>query len=206
MVEQLKFSLAVLFVIAAFVFVACEGPAGPAGPPGPAGADGADGAWVLIEAITLTTDTNTVTFDGISDEWEVLEVQAYGSITPDSGEGSTYYASAVNMRLNSDADSSYYQFSSKRDYIGVNSWFTHYFVFNAKIIPDCQDDSIFSVNWNLYGYYPNVGGGSIEYKSALYFNPIEDFINRIDLYFHESDTIARFEPGSEFVLLGLDVD
>ncbi len=183
------------------LFIACEGPAGPPGE------DGEDGAWQIIDVITLATDTNIITFDGIvRDKWELMEIQATGSFTPDSGEGSTFYATTINMRFNNDSDSSYFQFASRRDFIGVSSWFNHYFVFNATIIPYCQSDSVFSVNWNLYGYYPEVGGGSIDYRSALYFNPIDEFIDRIDLYIDEIDSLQSFKAGCEFILLGLDID
>ena len=194
--EQIKFSVAVLFVIAAFVFVACEGPAGPAGPPG------ADGAWVIIESIVLPADTNTVTFDGISDEWEVLEIQAWGKLIdlfPDTTHDGNGY---LKMRFNADSSESYYH----GDYSYLGSWCIGYSHMFVTIYADYSESGFISYISKIRNHIDlapdhvwNPGG------SGYFISPDSSSVNRIDIFKDDEDeyTIAA---GSEFILLGLDVD
>ena len=92
--------------LATALFVACEGPVGP---PGPAGEDGEDGAWVIIDAIELTSDTEIVTFDGISEDWDFLELRI--SIEIHSTD-SLFDGEMIYMRANSDSLDNYINYLS----------------------------------------------------------------------------------------------
>ncbi len=186
-----------LFSLFAIVlFVACEGPAGP---PGPAGEDG---AWQIIEIITLTADTNIITFDGIGDEWEVLEIKAWGNLVdllPDSAhEGNGY----LRMRLNADSSDSY----SHGDFSNLGSWCIGYSQMIITIFVEyCENAfaSYRSQNYNFIDIAPHnvVNPG----EDGYYISPDSSSVRRIDI-FKDAEDEYLIGAGSEFILLGLDTD
>jgi len=190
MFDNLKIALAILFPVVIAVFLACEGPAGP---------PGEDGAWMLIETITLTADTNIITFDDISDEWEVLEVRGVGSLTGADSTSPVY--NNMFMRFNDDADSNYWCYG---DRVVLQTWSTGTCNFIVDIIRDDGMPGNFSCN--VESMFSNSAGSCFGSNSySYYISPDSTYIWKVDI-FSDPDTSQVIAAGSEFVLLGLDTD
>jgi len=196
MTDKLKIAFAILFPVIIAVFLACEGPAGPPGPPGE------DGAWVLIETITLTADTNIITFDDISDEWEMLEIRASGNIVdlfPDTlDEGNGY----LFLRFNEDSLDNY----KHGNYALLGSWCIGYSQMIVSIFVDYNENAFVSYRSQCYNFIDS----SPEHTAnpgewGYYLSPDSSSISRIDIFKYIEDEYI-IAAGSEFVLLGLDTD
>lgn len=148
-----------------------------------------DGAWEVIETIVLSSDTNIVTFDGISEEWEVLEIQGYGSVND-----SAYSEWNVSLRFNEDCDSNY---STPGDRIGFATWSISVSNFFVTIYPDHGGSGYHSCNWHIDSEWGSSSGG------GWHNDPDGEPIHRIDI-FSNPDSIYEIASGSEFILLGLD--
>jgi len=175
--------------LATALFVACEGPVGS---PGPAGEDGEDGAWVIIDAIELTSDTEIVTFDGISEDWDFLELRI--SIEIHSTD-SLFDGEMIYMRVNSDSLDNYINYLSGSitdkfflfEYAGWERWTvqleTNHSSGYDEMMSECGEASRFGRHLNDAGIP----------------------ISRLDI-FNSDDERLLYARGSKFILLGLDID
>jgi len=186
----------ILTILAVILFVACEGPAGP---PGPAGENG---AWQIIETITLTADTNIVTFDGISDDWEMLEIRAWGNLVdliPDTvHEGNGF----LRMRFNSDSSDNY----SHGDFSNLGSWCIGYSQMDIPIYLDYNENAFVSFRSQIYNFIDTAPNNVVNpgYE-GFYTSPDSSSVSRIDIYKNIEDRYS-IAAGSEFILLGLVID
>ena len=153
---------------------------------------GSTGAWQIIDAIELTSDTEIVTFNGISEEWDFLELRVSIEL---SGEDTVDYANRVFMRINGDSLDNYQNpmtaYISDRMYLFDWTNYNHY----IANIEECSAPGYQQVACGVGGD----GRGSFHRQDGGL--PIF----RIDIFNHESDAM-RFAAGSKFVLLGMDID
>jgi len=157
---------------------------------------GSEGAWEIIEVITLDSDTEVVTFEGIGDEWDITELYAIFSLT---GSPDEIDAEVMYMRINDDTLENYYMVLH-----GGLRWV------NAFEICTAIDEGI-SLHAILYNYYEN-GIHEVTWKYANY-KPLGGYhtsdggerVRRIDIFNDPSPDMSIAE-GSTFILMGLDTD
>jgi hypothetical protein len=194
----------VLTILAVILFVACEGPAGP---PGPAGENG---AWQIIDVIEVESPTPIITFDGISDEWEVLEIQAWGVLNGIICDT----CSNMYLRINNDSISSYSWriiggggsiYGSSENEIFLGQWRNGLASLQLTIYPEIYLPGHHSLTWLLEAdYLPNEIDYGI-FGTGSHFDPDNERVNRIDIYVNPNST-KEIYTGSKFVLLGMDID
>ena len=155
------------------------------------------GAWQIIETIVLDADTNLVTFDGISDEWEVLEIQAFGTITgPDTG---SWVGTYMCLRFNEDDGLNYNGLDV--DKLALGEWFVGPSNFTAEIFSGSEGTGFHSVNGSIQTS-DLTGGTHNGLILGVHYDPNGAAIHRIDIFNDPDERIIA--SGSEFILLGLD--
>ncbi len=203
--EEKKMKRVILFSLFAIVlFVACEGPAGP---PGPAGEDG---AWQIIETIEVTSPTKTITFEEISDEWDILEIRAWGVLNGVLCDT----CSNMYLRVNNDSISSYSWrviggggalIRNGENEVFLGEWRNGVASLQMTIYPENYVPGHHSFTWVLEADYLSNENDYGVYGTGSHFDTYDQRVHQIDIYVNPTSS-KKIYTGSEFVLLGLDTD
>jgi hypothetical protein len=154
------------------------------------------GGWQVIETVHITADAESVVFADIDTSWDILELHGYGTSTVND----IWLACRVN-----DVNDLSYRGGEYRDRFGLFKFNNAPSSLKLTFYPTHDGSGYVPISGNFVGGIGGGGDWGCQYTDPSH-NPLTKIKIFVD-YEADSTTIGNYiAPGSEFILLGYDVE
>lgn len=163
----------------------------------------ADYDWQTIEIIVLDADAEVITFDSISDNWNVLNIEACGALTGEENEW-------LYLRINDDTLENYswaddWGSNLSQTEISLGLWKNSISTISIYIYQNINNPSYQVLNWISTGYDSIDVVMGYSTRTGSHFGLDSMMLNQIDIYL-DSTAGCMISEGSYFILQGFDPD